>query len=144
MFTVHQIEVHMCTPTWCTLNMVQYLAWWWLYESKHVVILTDNKLVVFWLSLLLEFWNQFAINLATKKFPVVEDSNTHYRVHKTWTSFSTLSYTHVLLFFQNEVPIFFVFDEGKKYKLTIVITPATILCLEIGLFNIYSLSFDVM
>jgi len=21
----------MCTFTWCTLNMVQWLAWWWLY-----------------------------------------------------------------------------------------------------------------
>ena len=35
--------------------MVQYLAWWWLYESKHVDTLIDNKLVAFWLNLLLEF-----------------------------------------------------------------------------------------
>jgi hypothetical protein len=40
----------MCTLTWCTLNMVHGLAWWWLYESKHVAtFIIDNKLVVFWL-----------------------------------------------------------------------------------------------
>ena len=38
----------------CTLNMVQWLDWWWLYESKHVATLIfDNKLVVFWLNLIL-------------------------------------------------------------------------------------------
>jgi len=50
----------------------------------------------------------------------------------------------LLLFSQNEVPSFFVIDEGMKYTLTIAITPATILCPEIGLLIIHSLSFDVM
>ena len=42
-----------CTFTWCTLNMVQYLAWWWLYELILVAtFIIENKLVVFWLNLL--------------------------------------------------------------------------------------------
>ena len=35
----------MCTFTQCTLNIVQELAWWWLYESKHVAtFMIDNKI----------------------------------------------------------------------------------------------------
>jgi len=35
----------MCTLPWCTLNMVQELAWWWLCESKHVAtFMIDNKI----------------------------------------------------------------------------------------------------
>ena len=45
----------MCTFTWCTLHMVQQLAWWWLYESKHVATFIIEKLVVFCLNLLLEY-----------------------------------------------------------------------------------------
>ena len=34
-----------------TLNMFQELAWWWLYEPKHVAtFMIDNKLIVFWLN----------------------------------------------------------------------------------------------
>jgi hypothetical protein len=40
----------MCIFPWCTLNMVQWLAWWWLCESKNVAtFIIDNKLVAFWL-----------------------------------------------------------------------------------------------
>jgi hypothetical protein len=44
-YKVHQVKVHifeipkMCTFTFCTSNMVQYLAWWWFLESKHVATL---------------------------------------------------------------------------------------------------------
>jgi len=44
----------MYIASWYTLNMVQQLAWWWLFEAKYVATLIDNKLVVFWLNLLLE------------------------------------------------------------------------------------------
>ena len=41
--------------------MFQWLAWWWLYESKHVATLIENKLVVFWLNLFFGYftfvWN---------------------------------------------------------------------------------------
>ena len=50
----------MCTFTWCTLNMVQLLAWWWLYGSKHVATFTDNKLVVFWLNF--EYFNKMCFD----------------------------------------------------------------------------------
>ena len=33
---------------------------WWCYESKHVATLVDNKLVVFWLNLLLEYLSENA------------------------------------------------------------------------------------
>jgi hypothetical protein len=51
----------MCTFTWCTCNTVHDLAWWWLYESKHVAIfIIDKKLVVFWLNQLFnEKFHQF-------------------------------------------------------------------------------------
>jgi hypothetical protein len=53
----------MFTFTWCTLNMVQWLAWCWLYGSKHVAtFIIDNKLVVFWLEFILS-------NLCTKLSP---------------------------------------------------------------------------
>ena len=48
----------MCTFTWCTLNMVQWLAWRCLCESKHVATLIDNKLVVFWLNLMFEYFSE--------------------------------------------------------------------------------------
>ena len=36
--------------------MVKELAWWWLYESKHVAIYKIyNKLFVFWLNQILEY-----------------------------------------------------------------------------------------
>ena len=35
----------MCTFTWCTYDIVQKLALWWLYEPKHVVTLViDNNI----------------------------------------------------------------------------------------------------
>jgi len=38
-------DPRMCTFTWCTSNMIQWLAWWWLYETKHVAtFIIDNKL----------------------------------------------------------------------------------------------------
>ena len=44
----------MCTFSWWTLNMVQWLAWWWPCVSKHVAtFIIDNKLVVFWLKFIL-------------------------------------------------------------------------------------------
>jgi hypothetical protein len=43
-----------CTFTWCTLNLVQWLAWWWLYEWKCVAtFIIDNILVGFWLKYIL-------------------------------------------------------------------------------------------
>jgi hypothetical protein len=37
--------------TWCTVNTVQWSAWWWLCESKHVAtVIIGNTLVVFTLN----------------------------------------------------------------------------------------------
>jgi len=58
---------NMCTFTCCTSNMVQKLAWWWILESKRVATLIDNKLVVFWLNLLLEYLVKTHLDGTNKK-----------------------------------------------------------------------------
>jgi len=45
MFEVNQEAVHIfgipkiCMSFLCTSNVVQYVAWWWIFESKHVATL---------------------------------------------------------------------------------------------------------
>jgi hypothetical protein len=62
----------MCTVTWCTLNLVQWLPWWWLYELKHVAtFVINNNLVVFRLYVILSIkydtagWLQLKKNVVT-------------------------------------------------------------------------------
>ena len=64
----------MCTFTWCALNMVQWLGWWWLYESKHVATFIIDKLILFWLNL---FLNDYLRTL-----PLVQ--TTHWQTAECW------------------------------------------------------------
>ena len=44
------------------------MTWWWFHESKHVAtFIIDNKLVVFWLNLLLEYLSENTIGMAPTK-----------------------------------------------------------------------------
>jgi len=44
------------------IKMIQELAWWWIYESKHVAtFMIDNKLDMFWMNRISEFFLDFGV-----------------------------------------------------------------------------------
>ena len=121
----------MCTFTWCILDMVQELAWWWLFVSKHVAkfmadntvrcVLAEHTLRIFsenttgWLQLKKKKKKKICLSLRTKG-RIKKLGVPHTLLCPCWRraigTESSRKYTTITMTVQYQIIVLFAFDNG--------------------------------